>query len=228
MKYIIEGDNVGKRPLGTFYSGPDYTGESQELGQGLYSLRQLSIGEPQSLRLAKNATLLAAETADGGGSKKYIAEDVPDIAALGFKPMFFTLMGSVAAYRGDEQVAVLSPGGYGVQALRERGADRLVVPEGLVVRFSDGEDGGDARSFGEGEVAFDGELSKFPDLSVLTYWDRAVLSDAELAAVVGGKEPFCLVKNCAAAACGLDLCPLDVCAAKACGLNVLPMLPLSP
>lgn len=228
MKYIIEGENFEKRPLGTLYSGRDYTGESQELGQGLYNVRQLSIGEPRSLRLEKNATLLAAEETDGGGAKKFVAEDTPDFSALGFKPQLFALVGSVSAYRGDEQVALLSPGGYGLAVLRERGADRLAVPEGLIVRFSGGADKKDeesARSFGEGEVALGEALSKFSELSVLTPWEGAALSDEELAAVTGGKG--CIVKWCGAAACGYDLCPVDLCPARACGINIVPMVPLT-
>jgi hypothetical protein len=221
MEFIVRGEKFEKRPLATFYNGKNYTGESQTLGHGLYNYRQLSIGEPQSLKLEKDATFLAVEKADGSGAKNFSTADLADLAALGFKPSLFTLVSKIAAYKGDEQVALLNPGGYDVSALKERGADRLEVPEGLIARFSNGENDPGMKSFKSGKVAFDDELSKFSNLYVLVMWDNSELSEAELAMIAGGGK-----SACGAAVCATDICT-DACGALACAVNVIPILPVS-
>ena len=223
MEFIVQGEKFEKRPLATFYSGKNYTGELQELGHGLYNYRQLTIGEPKSLKLEKNVTFLAVEKADGGGGKEQSTESVPDLSALDFKPSLFALVSNIAAYKGDEQVALLNPGGYDVSALKERGVERLVVPEGLIARFADGEDIERAKSFKEGEVVFDEELLKFSNLFVLVMWDNSELSEAELAMVAGGGK----AQACGVAACGTDVCGVEACGPKACGVNILPVIPIS-
>ena len=225
MEFIVQGEKFEKRSLATFYSGKNYTGDSQELGHGLYNYRQLTMGEPQSLKLEKSATFVGVEKADGSGMKYLSTESIPDLSEMSFKPSLFTLVSNIAAYKGDEQVALLNPGGYDISVLKERGVDRLAVPEGLIARFANGEDDKGARSFKNSEVAFDDQLSKFSNLFVLVMWDNSELSEAELAMVAGGK---CPVHACGGQACGADLCGTDLCAAKACGANVIPGIPVSP
>jgi hypothetical protein len=222
MEFIVQGEKFEKRTLGTFYSGKNYTGESQELGQGLYNYRQLTIGNPQSMKLAEHATFLAVEKADGTGVKIQSADSLPDLSSLQFVPALFTLVSNIAAYKGSEQVAVLNPGGYDLTALTERGADRLVIPEGLIARFGDGEDDPNAKSFKEGETALTGELLKFSRVFVLVMWNQTELSEAELAMVAGGGKDVCGGKVCAA-----NISPADVCGAKVCAVAVLPLLPVS-
>jgi hypothetical protein len=221
MKFVALDEHVSKKPLITFYSGKNYTGESQELPVGLYNLHQLTIGAPQSLKLAKQATYMAVEKADGTGARMTATEDVPDISAiLSFTPAVFGIASNVEAYNADnELVATLLAGGYPVSTLREKGARKLVVPEGLIVRFSSGDS--DAKSFKDGEVALDEGLLKFSDLSVILMWDQSAdLSDVELAMVAGGKGA-CGAKVCGAAVGG-------ACGAQVCGAALIPGLPVSP
>ena len=224
MEFIVQGEKFKKRPLATLYSEKNYAGESQELGHGLYNYRQLTIGEPQSIKLEKNVTFLVVEKADGSGPKRQSSDSVPDLSVMDIKPSLFVIVSNIAAYKGDEQVALLNPGGYDVSILRERGVDRLVIPDGLIARFANGEDDKGAKSFKEGEVVFDDELSKLSNLFVLVMWNNSELSEAELAMVAGGK---CAAQACGGYACAADINPVDVCGAKACAVNILPAMPVS-
>jgi hypothetical protein len=227
MEFIVLDEGFKKKPIATFYRDKNFGGDEQELGSGLYNKQQFTIGEPRSVKLAPNVSFMAFERSDGTGRNITVTKDLPDIAeAMPFAPALFALTCNVGAYSGETLAATLSPGGYDTALLREKSIDRIEVPEGLIVRFANGDGEEGAKSFNEGEVAVGGDLLEFSNMHVLHVQNNADLSDAELAMVAGGKGAG--AKACAARACAAEMGIVDACPAKACAVNVLPVMPVSP
>ncbi|MDR3264701.1 MAG: hypothetical protein LBT15_01695, partial [Synergistaceae bacterium] len=207
MEFIVMDEKARKTPIATFYSEKNYAGKSQELPVGRYSFRQLSIGEPQSVKLAKNSTLAMVEKSDKSGAQTLVTEDVADFSTLPFRPAVFALARHVVAYSKGEPASTLIPGSYDVAQMKEKGIDRLQVPEGMIVRFANGESEAGAKSFEEGEVAVSEELLKFSKLYLIHKWNQSELSDAELAMVAGGKGIGPDI--CGGKVCGADVAVVD-------------------
>ena len=166
-------------------------------------------------------TFVAVEKNDRSGGQMVATEDVPNLSAIGFTPSIFVLSGNVGGHSGGALVMTLQPGGYATSTLKEKGVDKLEVPEGLIVRFASGDADPNAKSFKKGDITVDETLLKFSDVYIIVSWNSSELSDDELAMVAGGKEA------CGAAVCAADMCDIEACPAMVCAVNVVPGMPVS-
>ena len=232
MEFIAVDNRENSGVLATLYSEKNYCGESQDMGLGIYNEEQLVIDGIASVKLRANAALTAYESSTKEGAYKFFHEDVPDIRAqLPFAPKFYALLKYVGIFDSDKLVGTLTPGRHETSSLREKGAARLVIPEGLRLTLWNevGESISDRKTFESGDIEPDESFFayKYATVTISVSSDEADaigLTDMELANVSGG----CLAHACAAQACALDTSIVQACGAQACGLNIIPIMPVGP
>ncbi|MDR3255108.1 MAG: hypothetical protein LBT31_06045 [Synergistaceae bacterium] len=235
MKFIVLDENKGRETLGTFFSEKNYSGESQDLKAGVFTDKQLSIGRVGSVKLRQDVTFAAYRSLEKSAPPVLLNDDAPDLESfLGFSPNAFALTLHASVYKGEERIGTLNPGGYDSGSLAElkaKGGDTLRVPDGLFLRFWNGDySDKTALSFKEGKIPLDGDIMKNEKFAIGILSPNKLpeiasnLSDEELAAVAGG----CKAAVCGGQACASDMGLFDACGGKACGINVIPITPVSP
>ena len=232
MEFVAIENRENSGIIATLYSEKDYGGESQDMGLGIYNEEQFVIGSVASVKLRPNAAITAYESSTKEGTYKFFYKDVPDVRAeLAFTPKFYALLKYVGIFDSDKLVGTFTPGHYETSSLREKGAARLVVPEGLRLALWSEEDDStaDRRTFDSGDIELDESFFAYKHITVtisLSCDEAAAmgLTDMELANVSGG----CVAQVCAAQACAVDASIVQACSAQACVVNIIPGMPVGP